>query len=262
MTVLDQIIAGVREDLAPRQAARPLPDLATLVDTLGPTRDPLPALAAPGLSVIAEVKRSSPSKGHLAAIPDPAALAGSYQAGGAAAISVLTEQRRFGGSLADLEAVRGAVSVPVLRKDFVVTDYQLWEARAAGADLVLLIVAALTDAELRGFLELATNLGLTSLVETHTAGELSRALDAGASLVGVNNRDLKTLDVDLARFEELAGLVPSGVVKVAESGILGLPDAQRMVDAGADAVLVGEALVSDGDPERAVAALRTLRPGS
>lgn len=260
MTVLDEIIAGVREDLSEREAARPLAEVVAAVEQLPPARDPLPALRAPGLGVIAEVKRASPSKGHLATIPDPAALAAQYAAGGATAISVLTERRRFSGSLDDLVAVRAAVEAPVLRKDFVVTEYQLWEGRAAGADLALLIVAALTDAELAHLLGVAGGLGLTCLVETHTADEVRRAVDAGGVLIGVNNRNLKTLDVDLARFEELVGLLPPGTVSVAESGILTLADAQRMVDAGADAVLVGEALVKDGDPAAAVASMRALTP--
>lgn len=258
MTVLDEIIAGVREDLAERMATRPLAGLQAVVEAMPPALPVLPALRGDGLGVIAEVKRASPSKGHLAAISDPASLAGEYAAGGASAISVLTEQRRFNGSLADLEAVRQAVPTPLLRKDFVVTEYQLWEGRAAGADLALLIVAALTDAELTGFLALGDELGITCLVEAHTADEVRRAVDAGSELIGVNNRNLKTLDVDLAAFEQLAGLVPAAAVKVAESGILGLADAQRMADAGADAVLVGEALVTGGDPRAAVAAMRAL----
>ena len=260
MTVLDEIIAGVREDLAERIAGRPQANLEAAVAALHPALPVLPALRADGLSVIAEVKRASPSKGHLATIPDPASLAAEYAAGGASAISVLTERRRFNGSLADLEAVRRAVPTPLLRKDFVVTEYQLWEGRAAGADLALLIVAALTDAELARFLELGGELGITCLVETHTADEVRRAVDVGAELIGVNNRNLKTLDVDLAAFEQLAALVPDTAVKVAESGILSLADAQRMADAGADAVLVGETLVRDGDPRAAVAAMRSLRP--
>ncbi len=258
MTVLDEIIAGVVVDLEVRRSHRPLDDLVAQVETMAPALDPLPALRAPGLSVIAEVKRSSPSKGALAPIDDPAALATEYAAGGASAISVLTEQRRFGGSLADLAAVRAAVPTPLLRKDFVVTDYQLWEGRAAGADLALLIVAALTQAQLVGFLELAGQLGVTCLVETHTADEVRRALDAGAGLIGVNNRNLKTLEVDLSHFQELAELIGDDAVKVAESGILGVQDATSMRSAGADAVLVGEMLVRTGDPRAAVAALRSL----
>ena len=258
MTVLDEIIAGVVADLEIRSTNRPLPDLIEAVAGAAPALDPLPALRAPGLAVIAEVKRASPSKGALAAIPDPADLAARYAAGGAAAISVLTEQRRFGGSLADLVAVRAAVPTPLLRKDFVVTEYQLWEGRAAGADLALLIVAALSQAQLTGFLALGAELGLTCLVEAHTAEEVRRALDAGAALIGVNNRDLKTLEVDLSHFEELAELVGDRAVKVAESGILSVADAARMRAAGADAVLVGELLVRSGDPQQAVAALRAL----
>lgn len=258
MTVLDEIIAGVVEDLEVRRAGLPVENLIRSVADLSPARDPLPSLRAPGLSVIAEVKRASPSKGTLAAITDPAALAREYAAGGAAAISVLTEARRFGGSLADLAAVRTAVATPLLRKDFVVTDYQLWEGRAAGADLALLIVAALTQAQLTGYLALATELGMTCLVETHTTEEVRRALDAGACLVGVNNRNLKTLEVDLSHFEEMAETIGDAAVKVAESGILSVEDARRMRSAGADAVLVGELLVRHGDPRAAVAALRAV----
>ena len=258
MTVLDEIIAGVVEDLEVRRTARPLEDLMRTVADLPAALDPLPELRAPGLSVIAEVKRASPSKGALADIPDPAALARTYAAGGAAAISVLTESRRFGGSLADLAAVRTAVVTPLLRKDFVVTDYQLWEGRAAGADLALLIVAALTQAQLTGFLALADQLGTTCLVEAHTTEEVRRALDAGARLVGVNNRNLKTLEVDLSHFEEMAETIGDAAVKVAESGILSVEDAVRMRTAGADAVLVGELLVRHGDPRAAVAALRAV----
>lgn len=258
MTVLDEIIAGVVEDLAEREALRPLSAVQAATDHLPPARDPLPALRAPGLSVIAEVKRSSPSKGELAEIADPAALATEYAHGGAAAISVLTEARRFRGSLLDLQEVRAAVDTPLLRKDFVVTEYQIWEARAAGADLVLLIVAALTDAELTGLLGLCTQLGLTALVEAHTPDEVRRASAAGAAVIGVNNRDLKTLEVDLAHFEQMVGLIEPSVLRVAESGILSVADAARMRDCGADAVLVGELLVRHGDPARAVAALRAL----
>lgn len=258
MTVLDEIIAGVVEDLTERRSELPLADVQVRARAVPAALDPLPALRAPGLAVIAEVKRSSPSKGALAAIEDPAALASAYAAGGASAISVLTEKRRFGGSLDDLRAVRAAVPTPVLRKDFVVTAYQVWEARANGADLVLLIVAALRQEELVSLFELATRLGMAVLVETHTADEVRRALDIGAELIGVNNRDLKTLEVDLGHFEQMAGTVGDRAVKVAESGILSLADAERMRAAGADAILVGELLVRNGDPASAVAALRSL----
>jgi indole-3-glycerol phosphate synthase len=252
MSVLDQIIVGVREDLAGREAARPLADVRASLADVDPPRDPMPHFRAPGSSVIAEVKRKSPSKGELADIADPAALATAYAAGGAAAISVLTERRRFGGSLEDLAAVRAAVDTPILRKDFIVTSYQLVEARAAGADLALLIVAALDDDDLRRLHDEARELGLTVLVEVHDESETERAVALGAELVGVNARNLKTLAVDNDTFGRLAPLVPEDRVLVAESGISGPDDVTRFVGEGARAVLVGEALVRDGDPTAAV----------
>ena len=255
MSVLDDIIGGVRIDLAERQALLPPEDLRVMAAQAAPAIDPMPAFRAPGVSVIAEVKRSSPSKGALADIPDPAALAADYAAGGAAAISVLTERRRFGGSLEDLRAVRREVSVPVLRKDFIVTPYQLWEARAAGADLALLIVAALEQPEMESHSASSDSLGLTALVEVHDEDEAARALDAGAELIGVNNRDLKTLEVDLSTFGRVAATLPDHVVKVAESGIRGAADVADVVRSGADVVLVGEALVTGADPRAAVAEL-------
>lgn len=253
MSVLDDIVAGVRVDLQRREADVPIERLrAALADADAP-RDPMPVLRSPGSSVIAEVKRRSPSKGALADITDPAALAAEYAAGGAAAISVLTEERRFGGSLADLRAVRARVDTPLLRKDFVVTAYQLVEARAAGADLVLLIVAALEGDLLDRLHDTARELGLTVLVEVHDESETERAVALGAELIGVNARNLKTLEVDADTFGRLAPLVPDDRVLVAESGISGPPDVQRFVAEGARAVLVGEALVTDGDPRRAVA---------
>ncbi len=258
MSVLEEIVAGVREDLAERRAAVTEATLLLEADERPPPLDPMPAFRAPGLSVIAEVKRRSPSKGDLAAIPDPAALAGEYAAGGADAISVLTERRRFDGSLADLRAVRSAVPTPLLRKDFIVSGYQLLEARAAGADLVLLIVAALDDAALRDLYDQARQLGLTVLVEVHDEAEIDRALAVGARLIGVNARNLKTLEVDPAVFGRLVARLPGDVVKVAESGIAGVAGARRHADEGADVVLVGEALVKDGDPRSAVAAMREV----
>lgn len=258
MSVLDEIVAGVREDLSRRQGSVPEADLRAALSDVDPPRDPMPALRTPGSSVIAEVKRRSPSKGDLADIPDPAALALRYAAGGAVAISVLTEERRFGGHLDDLRAVRAAVDVPVLRKDFVVEPYQVLEARAAGADLVLLIVAALDDDTLRRLHDLARELGLTVLVEVHDEEETGRAVELGAELVGVNARNLKTLEIDQDTFGRLAPLVPDDRVKVAESGIFGPVDVERHVAEGARAVLVGEALVRDGDPEDAVRAMSGL----
>ena len=259
MSVLDDIVAGVREDLAERRSKFSEADLRDAVQALPGTRDPMPAFRAPGLSLIAEVKRRSPSKGALAEIPDPAALAAAYAAGGADTISVLTEQRRFGGSLDDLRAVRAAVPTPVLRKDFVVTDYQLLEARAAGADLVLLIVAALEGALLDELHQQARSLDLTVLTEVHDEDELGRALEIGADLVGINARDLKTLEVHHGTFGRLVPLLPDDVVSVAESGVGGAEDAARYAAAGADVVLVGEALVKHGDPRAAVAAIKAVR---
>ncbi|MDN4163149.1 indole-3-glycerol phosphate synthase TrpC [Nocardioides abyssi] len=255
MSVLDDIVDGVRADLAEREAALPLADLRAALADVDPPRDPMPHLRAPGSSVIAEVKRRSPSKGDLADIPDPAVLAKEYAAGGAAAISVLTEQRRFGGSLADLRAVRAAVDVPLLRKDFIVSSYQLVEARANGADLALLIVAALPGDELRRLHDEARELGLTVLVEVHDEVETERAVELGAELVGVNARNLKTLEIHADTFGRLAPLVPDDRVKVAESGIFSPADVERFVGEGARAVLVGEALVKDGDPQAAVRAM-------
>jgi len=262
MSVLDDIVAGVREDLATRRSAFSEADLLEVAESLPPPSSPMPAFRSPGLSVIAEVKRRSPSKGALADIEDPAALAAAYAAGGADAISVLTEQRRFGGSLEDLRAVRAAVPTPLLRKDFLVTGYQLLEARAAGADLVLLIVAALQGSLLDELHEQARSLGLTVLTEVHDEDEVAHALDVGADLVGVNARDLKTLEVDPDTFARLAPLLPGEVVTVSESGVSGPEDAARYAAQGADVVLVGEALVKDADPQAAVAAMKAVRGAS
>jgi indole-3-glycerol phosphate synthase len=256
MTVLDEIVAGVREDLAARQAVRPLDEVkAAAADVASPLDAGRLLREHPGTAVIAEVKRSSPSKGDLATIGDPAALARQYADGGAAAISVLTEGRRFGGSLDDLRQVRSAVDLPVLRKDFIVSSYQLWEAREAGADLVLLIVAALEQPALVSLVERAESLGLTPLVEVHDVDEVERAIDAGARLVGVNARNLKTLEVDPGTFARVAPAVPEGVLRIAESGIRTPADVVGYAQQGADAVLVGEALVTGSDPRSAVAEL-------
>jgi indole-3-glycerol phosphate synthase len=221
--------------------------------------DALEALApADRVKIIAEVKRASPSRGVLADIPDPAALAASYELGGASAISVLTEQRRFGGSLHDLEAVRASVGIPVLRKDFIADPYQVLEARASGADIVLLIVAALDQPTLRELHDLVTQLGMTALVEAHDADEVSRALDIGAALVGINARDLRTFDLDQNLFGELAGQIPAGVIRVAESAVKSVEDVAHYRQAGADVVLVGEALVTGGDPVKSLEEFRAV----
>ncbi|HET8582465.1 MAG TPA: indole-3-glycerol phosphate synthase TrpC [Jatrophihabitans sp.] len=256
-SVLDEIVAGVRADVATRQAALPMDVVKERACAAHPARDALALLRAPGVGVIAEVKRRSPSAGALASITDPAALAAQYEAGGARMISVLTEERRFGGSLDDLDAVRAAVRIPVLRKDFVVGSYQVHEARAHGADVVLLIVAALEQNALIGLRERVESLGMTALVEVHTEEEASRALDAGARVIGVNARDLRTLDVDRSTFERIAPGLPSHVVKIAESGVRGPLDLIEYAAAGADAVLVGETLVTGSDPRHAVAELVT-----
>jgi indole-3-glycerol phosphate synthase len=255
-TVLDEIIDGVRQDLAIRTALVPLDELKSRARRMVPALDAYAVLrAGAGVKVIAEVKRSSPSKGALAIIADPAGLAADYAAGGASVISVLTERRRFGGSLQDLAAVRAAVEVPVLRKDFMVSSYQLWEARAYGADVILLIVAALDQPTLVGLRERAESLGMTALVEVHNEAETDRAIEAGARVIGINARNLKTLEVDRSTFARLAPRVPPGIVKVAESGVRGPHDVLEYAQAGASAVLVGESLVIGGRPREAVADL-------
>ncbi len=256
-SVLDEIVDGVRQDAAARQAALPLEQVKAQAAAAPAALDAYAVLRNAGVGVIAEVKRRSPSKGELAAISDPALLASEYEAGGAHIISVLTEQRRFGGSLDDLDAVRRGVSVPVLRKDFVIGSYQVHEARAHGADLVLLIVAALDQNTLIGLRERIESLGMTALVEVHDEEEASRALDAGARVIGVNARDLRTLEVDRATFERIAPGLPSHIVKVAESGVRGPLALIEYVAAGADAVLVGEGLVTRADTRHAVAELVT-----
>ena len=257
MSVLDEILEGVRADLAARQRSVPLERLKEVARQTASPRDALAALSGDDVAVIAEVKRASPSKGALAAIADPATLAMDYEAGGARVISVLTEPRRFGGSLEDLAAVREAVNVPLLRKDFVISSYQLWEARSRGADMVLLIVAALEQNALVSLVERAVSIGMVPLVEVHTEQELDRALDSGARVIGINARNLATLKVDRGVFSRLAPRVPDALIKVAESGVRGPHDLLAYAAAGADAVLVGESLVTGKDPRSAVADLVT-----
>jgi len=253
--VLDEILAGVRDDLAERQTQIPLDEVKAKAQARPSAQDGVRALRGEGVAVIAEVKRSSPSKGALAAIADPAALAADYEQGGASVISVLTERHRFGGSLEDLREVRARVDVPVLRKDFIITSYQLWEARAHGADLALLIVAALEQDALVSLIERAGSIGLTPLVEVHDEEEVARALDAGARVIGVNARNLRTLEVDRTTFARLAPLIPDEVVRIAESGVRGPHDLIQYANSGADAVLVGESLVTGKNPRAAVADL-------
>jgi indole-3-glycerol phosphate synthase len=256
-TVLDSIIEGVKADVAAREAVIDYAAIKTASEKVAPPKDATAALRLPGIGVIAEVKRASPSKGELASIGDPAQLAKAYEDGGARIISVLTEQRRFRGSLADLDAVRAAVSIPVLRKDFIVGPYQIHEARAHGADVILLIVAALEQNVLASLLDRTESLGMTALVEVHTEEEAERALQAGASVVGVNARNLKTLEVDRDCFGRIAPGLPTKVIRIAESGVRGTADLLAYAGAGADAVLVGEGLVTSGDPRAAVSELVT-----
>jgi len=257
VSVLNEILDGVRADLAARQRDVTLDQLKEMAERAPSPKDPMAALKGEDVAVIAEVKRASPSKGAMAAIADPAALAMDYAAGGASVISVLTEERRFAGSLADLAAVKAVVQVPVLRKDFVVSSYQLWEGRAHGADMILLIVAALEQNALVSLVERACSIGLVPLVEAHTDDEVDRAVDAGARVIGVNARDLATLEVDRGVFARLAPRIPDGIVKIAESGIRGPHDLLAYAASGADAVLVGESLVTGKDPRSAVADLVT-----
>lgn len=257
MTVLEDIIEGVRADLAKREAELPFEELKRRVGDVAPPKDAMTALSESNIGVIAEVKRRSPSRGDLAEIAAPAELAQGYAEAGARVISVLTEQRRFGGSLADLDAVRAAVDVPVLLKDFVVSPYQVHEARLHGADVVLLIVAALEQNALVSLLDRVESLGMSALVEVHDAEEADRALAAGAKMIGINARNLHNLEVDRDVFGRLAPGLPMEVLKIAESGVRGPGDLMAYAGHGADAVLVGEGLVSTGDPKAALVQLVT-----
>ena len=246
--VLADLTAGAVADAERRSLTKPLAVVEREALARPAAKDALAALApADRVKIIAEVKRASPSRGALASIPDPALQASLYETGGASAISVLTEEHRFGGSLADLEAVTARVSVPVLRKDFIATRYQVLEARAAGADLVLLIVAGLDREVLHELFAFITELGMTPLVETHSAEELEVAIDLGAPLIGVNARDLTTLELDRDLFGRLSDRIPATAVKIAESAVLTPDDVAHYRSAGADVVLIGEALVT-GDP--------------
>jgi len=256
VSILDEILA--RKELEVAEARRRVSpaDVARAADAAEAPRGFRAALAkASGPAIIAEIKRRSPSKGEIRSDFDPAACARAYAAGGASALSVLTDEHFFGGDLAHLEAARAAVSLPAIRKDFVIDRYQVDEARAHGADAVLLIVAALDRKALRDLLTHARGRGLDVLVEVHDEGELRVALDAGVDLIGVNNRDLRTFATDLATTERLAPLVPASALLVAESGIAGPADVRRLAKAGARAFLVGESLMREQDLE---AALRHL----
>jgi indole-3-glycerol phosphate synthase len=245
---LERVTGGRRADAARRRADGALGLAQAAARAAGPPRDFLGALARPGVQLVAEIKRASPSAGEIAPGARPADLARAYEAGGAAAISVLTEPEHFRGSLADLRDARGACALPVLRKDFICDSLHVWEARGAGADAVLLIVAALTQTELVALSDLAADLGMAALVEVHAAAEIERALDAGARLLGINARDLATLRVDAAIIAKLRPLVPPGVLVVGESGVTSRADVVELEAAGVDALLVGEAIMRSTDP--------------
>jgi indole-3-glycerol phosphate synthase len=246
--VLADLTAGALQDSAQRRETVSLAQVESLALAAPPALDALEALApAARVKVIAEIKRASPSKGNLAEIAEPAELARLYAEGGASAISVLTEGRKFLGSLDDLRAVREAVELPLLRKDFIAEPYQVFEARAAGADIVLLIVAALEQSTLVELNRVALELGMTVLVETHSHDEVLRAVDLGASLIGVNARNLSTFELDRNLFASLQELIPTGTIRVAESAVRNAEDVAHYRAAGADVVLVGEALVTS-DP--------------
>jgi indole-3-glycerol phosphate synthase len=253
-TILDTILANTLAEVAACQKSRPLPQIREAAENASPARDFAAALRRETVALIAEVKRASPSKGVLIEDFDPVQLGTTYAENGAAAISVLTDERFFQGRLDDLTRVREAVGIPVLRKDFTVDPYQVYEARTAGADAILLIVAALADSQLADLGALAHELGMAALVEVHNEGELERALAVDAPLLGVNNRDLKSFTVDLGTTARLAVRVPDGVTLVAESGVRDAADVRRMGSLGAHAALVGEALVKSGDLAGAVRA--------
>lgn len=246
--LLESIVSATEEGLVRKKAELPLRLLQDRVEGCQPALDISRSLRGPGLQLVAEVKRASPSRGVLLSDFNALRLARAYAAGGAAAISVLTESDHFGGSLADLRAVREEVALPLLRKDFVIDPYQVYESRAHGADAVLLIVAILTESRLREFIALSSSLGMRCLVEVHDEDELDGALASGAEIIGINNRDLRTFVVDLGTTRRLRPLVPSGRLVVSESGVRTRDDLDRLRDWGVDAALVGEALVTAGDP--------------
>jgi len=252
-SVLDSIIEGVLEDVERRSI--PMNQLKAQLSDAADLRGALQALAGSEMKIISEVKRASPSKGDLGEILQPARLAAQYESGGASVISVLTEERRFKGSMKDFTEVRREVSIPMLRKDFIVTEYQVIESRVLGADLLLLIVAGLSQSQYCDFHQMANELGMDVLVEIHNEEELERALEANPTIVGVNSRNLKTLDVDPRAFDQLLPMIPSGVIKVAESGISERSEVAHVEELGADAILVGETLVRAGDPIAAISRL-------
>ncbi len=243
-SILEKIVTVKREEVAGRKQTRPLPDLAAAIRTKPPARDFRRALQGSACAIIAEIKRRSPSRGLLREDFDPIRIAAVYEQNGAAAISVLTDETFFGGSNADLSVVGSAVTLPVLRKDFIIDPYQVYETRAIGADALLLIAAILTERQLREYRDLAASLGMAALVEVHTRGELEKALAAGAEVIGINNRDLKTFQTDLQTTLALAPLIPADRIAVSESGIRNRQDIETLTKAGIRAFLIGETLIA------------------
>jgi len=253
MDFLTQIVAHKRKEVALRRRERPLDQLRKAVSR--PPRDFAAALRKPGIAAIAEIKRRSPSQGPLCEELDVAAVARSYTHGGAAALSVLTDREFFGGSEEDLRLAGESIALPVLRKDFTIDGYQIHEARQLGADAILLIVRILGDDEIRRYLQAARELGLATLVEVHDETELGRAVDCGARIIGINNRNLDTFEVSLDTALRLKQDIPEGCIAVAESGIQTREDVARLAAAGYDAILVGEALMRAADPGAKLAEL-------
>jgi indole-3-glycerol phosphate synthase len=257
--ILDEIVANKRDEIAARQRRISLSEFRVRAESAPPARDFKSALAGDHVALVAEIKRASPSRGALSAQIDSARLALTYAAHGASAISVLTDKKYFSGSLDDLKGVRVAVEIPVLRKDFIIDEYQIYESRALQADALLLIVRVLSDAQLSEYLALARSLGLSALVEIHDEDELDRALAANASLLGINNRNLADFTVDLATTERLAPRITSDRMVVAESGVLTRADVERVARVGVHAVLVGEALVRSENVGALVKELAAVR---
>lgn len=245
--ILNEICAHKKQEIDRRKSERPVTEIKDEIARVRPARDFRAALRKPGISLIAEVKKASPSKGTFIEDFDPIGLGSLYEQAGARAVSVLTDEKYFKGSLDDLTSVHQGVAVPCLRKEFIIDDFQIYESRAAQADAILLIVRCLSDAQLKDYLELAHDLGMDVLVESHTAAEIERAINAGAHIIGINNRDLDTFTVDINVTLELKRLVPGGHVLVSESGIHRREDVVKLEDGGIDAILVGEALVSSSN---------------
>ena len=257
--ILDEILTNTRSEVRERQSKVPIEAIRRHAEQSGPPRDFAAALQGSTVALIAEIKRASPSRGSLREIKEPVSIAQEYAMSGAAAISVLTDSRYFRGSLDDLLSVRGAVSLPVLRKDFTLTEYQVFESKAETADAILLIVRALDDPQMRDYLSLAEGLGLSAVVEVHDEGEVERALKAGARIVGINNRNLADFTVDLATTERLARYVPADRILVAESGVHTRGDVDRVAQVGVNAILVGEALMRSTDMKQAVRELTAVQ---